>query len=255
MLGTVARAGSVLDLFCDETPEWGPSAVARELSIAKSQAHELLSSLAAIGLLRRSASGRYRLGWRALTLGRGALRTELPATGLRLVRALGASFEEPVQLVGIDRERLTLIAERRGKSAAAARIPDVLETQHIYCSAAGKCLLAGVTQDRWEALLGTQPLRSLATGAIIDRARLEDELEAIRVDRVAIDRGDAAAGLCSAAAPIEAAANEVVAAVAVWTTEERWSRIGQEIAKAVAGAGRRMSQSMRLAAEMAPVAV
>ena len=51
MLRTLGRATRVLDLFTVESPEWGATAVARELGIAKSQAHELLFSLADGGLL------------------------------------------------------------------------------------------------------------------------------------------------------------------------------------------------------------
>src|SRR3712207_8199484 len=85
MLRTVTRAGLVLDLFSVERPEWGATAVARELDIAKSQAHELLVSLSDIGLLERVRAGRYRLGWRIVALGSllfdatGPREAEVPA--------------------------------------------------------------------------------------------------------------------------------------------------------------------------------
>src|SRR4051794_17520095 len=69
MLGTVARAGEVLDLFTVEAPEWGPTAVAERVGVSKSQAHELLATLAGIGLLPRcETTGRYQLGWRVASL-------------------------------------------------------------------------------------------------------------------------------------------------------------------------------------------
>ena len=57
MLSTLGRAAKVLDLFTVDAPEWGATAVAHELQIAKSQAHELLVSLAVGGLLQRVGDG------------------------------------------------------------------------------------------------------------------------------------------------------------------------------------------------------
>ena len=62
MLGTLARAGAVLDLFTTEEPEWGVTATAQRLGIGKSLADDVLASLAGIGLLQRVGHGRYRLG-------------------------------------------------------------------------------------------------------------------------------------------------------------------------------------------------
>ena len=64
MLGTVSQASDVIALFTADHPEWGVSQVAGRMELAKSSAHALLSTLAEIGPVRRTASGRYRLGWR-----------------------------------------------------------------------------------------------------------------------------------------------------------------------------------------------
>jgi len=65
----------VLDLFTAEEPEWGATAAAERLGVAKSLAHDVLVSLTAIGLLQRVRHGRYRLGWRTLSLATVLLRT------------------------------------------------------------------------------------------------------------------------------------------------------------------------------------
>src|SRR4051812_50136167 len=91
MLRTVMRAGAVLDLFTDEEPEWGVTATAARLGIANSMAHDLLVSLASIGLLQRVGHGRYRLGWRTGSLASVLLRTsdlkaQAAPVGQRLAR-------------------------------------------------------------------------------------------------------------------------------------------------------------------------
>ena len=99
MLRTLSRATTVLDLFTVDAPEWGATAVSHELQIAKSQAHELLVSLAVGGLLQRVGAGRYRLGWRIVALNSVLVET---SDLLRLVapemRALVGRYGETVHL-------------------------------------------------------------------------------------------------------------------------------------------------------------
>jgi DNA-binding IclR family transcriptional regulator len=115
MLSTVFNAGRVLDLFTPVAREWGATAVAEELGVAKSQAHELLTSLAEVGLLRRAPGGRYRLGWRQLTLGRYALQ-EFPPNTSPLLKSLADRCACPVELVVPDRDRSAVAATHRGQA-------------------------------------------------------------------------------------------------------------------------------------------
>jgi hypothetical protein len=58
MLLTVKNIGRVLDLYDADHPERGPTEAASELGMGKSKTHLLMSSMAKIGLLRRTAGGR-----------------------------------------------------------------------------------------------------------------------------------------------------------------------------------------------------
>lgn len=179
MLGTVARAGEVLDLFSSEAPEWGATAVARRLDIAKSQAHELLVSLTGIGLLRRSEGGRYRLGWGAMALGNHLMRSEIGPLALRTMAELARSLSAEVSLDALERGRVVTLARRRSGSAAADRV----DPRSPVATTSGRLLLAGLTDE--EALAIN---RMAADGASVDArtdATLCAELAEIR------DRGAA----------------------------------------------------------------
>ena len=63
MLSTLEKAGRVLRLFTAENPEWGVSQVARELLVSKGSVHDALATLTQIGLVHRTVTGRYRLGF------------------------------------------------------------------------------------------------------------------------------------------------------------------------------------------------
>lgn len=113
MLGTLKRAGDVLDLFTAEEPEWGATATAQRLGIGKSLAHDVLASLAAIGLLQRVAHGRYRLGWRTISLASVLLRTSgLKMQSRQVVRELADRQGLAVSLAAWDRGRVIYIHRR-----------------------------------------------------------------------------------------------------------------------------------------------
>ena len=119
MLRTLGRATRVLELFTTDAPEWGATAVAHELRIAKSQAHELLFSLADGGLLQRVGAGRYRLGWRIVALNLVLIETsDLLRLAAPELRALEARFGETVHVAVWDR-RPVCIDARLGRLRTA----------------------------------------------------------------------------------------------------------------------------------------
>jgi IclR family transcriptional regulator, KDG regulon repressor len=243
MLGTVTRAGKALDLFTLERPTWGATGVSNELSIAKSQAHELLTSLSAIGLLRRVPGGQYRLGWRALALGRDVLRGQFPEAALKLTRSLAVRYREPVQLVALDRDQLTIVARHAPASATDVLLPETLDV-HLHCCAMARCLLADLPEARRVELIGAE-LEQHTPRTLTDVAAVLEELERVRVARVAIDLGEVHPRLRSVAAPVKDADGHTVAALGVWTTAERWELIGTELERATVGIARRVEAAIR----------
>jgi DNA-binding IclR family transcriptional regulator len=248
MLGTVTRAGRLLDLFTAERPEWGPTGAARELDIAKSQAYELLTSLCAIGLLRRSHSGQFRLGWRTLTLGRNVLRTQFPESAIKLLRNLAVAFGEPVQLMALDRNHLEVVASRHGDRGTDKLLPADGWDPYIARCAVGKCLLAGLSEVRVGEVLAAVSSCLPEQGSADQPEALVAELAVIRRERIAIDLGTVDPALRSVAVPVRDATGETLAAVGVWTRATRWSYTGEELTRGVIGVGRRIEAAVRAGA-------
>ena len=121
MPASVHKAALVLDLFSVERPDWGPTDVADELSIAKSTAHALLGELTSVGLTERLPCGRYRLGWRTL----GLAWTKLATSGYReaivpTARRLASHFGETVHITAWERGRVLYVASERPPGGVAA---------------------------------------------------------------------------------------------------------------------------------------
>lgn len=216
MLGSVSKAGRVLDLFTPEDPEWGVSEVAGALGIAKSSAHALLATLDDIGLVRRLVDGRYRLGWRILELNR-TLRHNTDFLGPHRVRLreIAGNLHGTVH-VGALHGREVIYLDK----VAGARGPVITESgiglaMPAHCTGLGKVLLAALDPVDADAVLALHGLPRRTAATITDAARLRDELERIRRSGYAYDLEESVPALCCVAAPIRDRRGDVEAAISL----------------------------------------
>jgi DNA-binding IclR family transcriptional regulator len=242
MLGTLARAGAVLDLFTTDEPEWGVTATAQRLGIGKSLAHDVLASLAGIGLLQRVGHGRYRLGWRTVTLASVLLRTsELKAHARPVVRDLAERQGLTVSLAAWDCGRIIYIDRRYSARHAngcgpAAGIPAPLDG-----SATAQVLLASRSHDEVKTLW--------CDGLVHTRHASVDELE-LDLERVRLhgwaqtDVGETQAG-GAVAAPVRDADGNVAAAISLDLVDP-FSNANVDLhARAVVAAASRITAAIR----------
>ncbi len=246
MLGTVNRAGRVLDLFSGECPEWGATAVAQELDIAKSQAHELLLSLADIGLLQRAGSGRYRLGWRVAALHSLFLETSpLGRSVAPVLRTLGARYGETLRLAMWGPGTAICVAARAGSHADAVSPGRVGARLPGHCTSAGKVLLASRSQHDISLALDGDGLTPMTARTIVTRERLRDELEDVHRRGFAVEDQEHVAATCGVAAPIRDAGGEVIAALGMSVPARRWQRSRHEYTQALVAAAALASKPVR----------
>jgi DNA-binding IclR family transcriptional regulator len=237
MLGTVDRAGRVLDLFSGECPEWGASAVARELRVAKSQAHELLVSLAAIGLLQRAESGRYRLGWRIPALGSVYRDTsDLPVGATRAMRVLAGRFGETLQLAVWGDGAAVCVATYESRHGVAVTPSPVGASLPGHCTGAGKVLLASRPADELRNVLERDELARMTPRTIVTGDELRRELATVRRRGYAYERGERSSGTWGVAAPIRSDRGDVVAAVGMAVPACRWAQGEREYTQAMLAA-------------------
>ena len=240
MLGTLARAGAVLDLFSLDEPEWGVTAVAQRLDIGKSLAHDVLNSLTSIGLLQRVGHGRYRLGWRTVSLATVLLRTsELKAHARPIVRDLVARQGVTVSLTAWDRMRIIYIDRvARGQPAGGAS-PMAGTAAPLDGRAAARVLLASRPADEIEMLWG-QGLVHTRHDSI---AALREDLEDVRAHGWALSDATQAPG--AVAAPVRDVDGDVAAAISVDLTGPLSSATAQAHARVVIRAASRISAAIR----------
>jgi DNA-binding IclR family transcriptional regulator len=242
MLGTVARAGAVLDLFTTEEPEWGVTATAQRLGIGKSLAHDVLASLAGIGLLQRVGHGRYRLGWRTVTLASVLLRTsELKVHARPVVRDLAERQGLTASLAAWDCGRIIYIDRRYSARHANGCGPVAGTAAPLDGSAAATVLLASRPRDEVKTLWGDGLVHTRHTS--VDE--LQIDLEVVRRHGWAHNEADENVRGSGVAAPVRDAEGNVAAAISLDLTDP-FSRAKFDLhARTVVAAASRITAAIR----------
>lgn len=197
----------------------GVTELAEELGRSKGSVHDHLATLEQLGYVAKD-DGEYRLGLRFLELGTGVRRREkLYRVGRDEVERLAASSGETASLV-VEEAGEAVFLYRAGDDADAtlrdgSRVP-------LYACAAGKAILA----NRPPAAV-RMALRGDVTGAtertLVDEDELRRELQTVRDQGLAFDRGELDAERRSVAAPIVDDDGRAAGAVAVSGPTDRMS--------------------------------
>ncbi len=248
MLGTLIRAGDVLELITLEEPEWGVTAAAQRLGIGKSLAHEALATLTEIGLLQRVGNGRYRLGWRNISLATVLLRTDgLSAHARPIIRELAQAHGVAASLFAWERGRIICVGryerghgrDDRGRAPAGGRPAG--STAPVDDSAPSRVLLAARSDievaDLWE------------TGRVLTRhatlADMSAELARVRRCGWAYDPPAGSPAALCVAAPVREDAGEAAAALTVVARSASPALDLYRTVKLAVGAAARITAAMR----------
>lgn len=246
MLGSVAKAGRVLDLFTADDPEWGVSEVAVALGIAKSSAHALLTTLDDIGLVRRQVDGRYRLGWRILELHR-TLRHGTDFLGPHRVRLrrIADTLHGTVHVGALQGREVIYLDKVTGARGPVIAESGIGLAMPAHCTGLGKVLLAALDPADADAVLTLHGLPRRTAATITGAARLRDELDRIRRLGFAHDLEESVPGLCCVAAPIRDHRGDVEAAISLTVPGTVLRDRAQQVRTAVRSAAEAVSRLRR----------
>ncbi len=245
MLNTVTRVGKVLNLFTPERPEWGVTEVSGALELPKSNAHEMLSSLAHIGLLGRTPSGRYRLGWRLLAMSRNLTETDgFQRQATRVVGSLATRVGEAAKVATWDGRYIVCVvsAGQPQGQTLPERGPGLRLPGHS--TALGKLLMAQLPSADIVHCVAEYGLPAHTERTVDTFERLQTQLDAARDESVAFDREESHVGVACVAAPVRDAEARVIAALSISMSAERLRRAEPQFARAVTVAAERLSQML-----------
>lgn len=212
---SIAKAGDGLTL----------AALSGTLAVPKSSLLLLLRPLVAAGYLTHR-DGVYRLGSSVFRLAAGILSTRsFPKLVRPYMEQLVADSEETVFLAVIDRELQRVVYVECLESPQLVRytVP-VGSSRPLYCSAAGRLLLAYESDDWRAKYLQTVKLVPLTPRTVTNKHVLGKELDKIRRTGIAVSTGEAVADAAGVAAPIVDARGVVVAALLIGAPTDRFQK-------------------------------
>jgi DNA-binding IclR family transcriptional regulator len=228
--------GEVFDLISHEKMSLSATEVARHIGISRSSAHDLLSSMAKVGLLRVAERTRYYLGERVVALRDVLVCTEdIQAATFPILERLRDWTGEAVQLVvGNSSGQLICVDQVDGCGPVQVSLPAAGSVIRPGPSAAGKVLAA--FQD---------PAGYTGGWTVGDSgASSRDEMARMRATGLALDHGACVEHVCCIAAPILTGKDGAVAALAVVVPEHRFVPNTTRLARCLLQASQQVSSRL-----------
>lgn len=245
MLQTIQKASEVLALYDREHTEWGVREIAEKLDVAKSSMHDLMASLAQFGFLKKTDEGRYRLGWRLVTLSEILLATtELRKEARPVMDDLAAHYQETIHLAVLDDTQAVYVDKLEGRQAVRVELTSLGARLYAHCSALGKVLLAYSPREEVKRIIRTAGLPRFTPNTITDAAELQQNLSKICKQGYAYDLEEILPDLCCVAAPIYNHTGQVIAAISMSIPAYRFRRSQTEFRGAVMRAAKAISERL-----------
>ncbi|GAA1661873.1 IclR family transcriptional regulator [Citricoccus zhacaiensis] len=195
------------------------------LQISASMAHRLLRTCAEAGYLDQELRhGPYTIGpaLRQITadVARGST---LPGLLGGVLRQVAEGMLETTSLAVLEGRNIRFILTEEGTHLVRIARP-VRTVTPAHATAAGRALLAGLTDDDLAARYQGAALETVQPGTIQDWAQLKAEIKKVRNRGWAIQVGEAQPGVAALAMPLRDGFGQTVAAVTVMVPYLRLSR-------------------------------
>ena len=190
--------------------------ISKDLKIDVSTAHRILKTMARRGFVEQDPETRkYHLGLSAQLLGSTSKRqTNLHRFGWPFLEALSRVVDETINMV--IRNQWDAVYITQVESRNTLRVANQVGNRApLYCTAAGKVLLAGMDEGLRKQYYKEVKLVPFTVHTIKNKDALEREIKKIQETNIAYDREEQALGEACVATPVFAHHGETVAAISV----------------------------------------
>lgn len=212
---SLQKCFTILGLFSRNRPEITAASLTQELDMNAATAHRLLASLEDVGALTTVGRGRYRLGYYLAELGRLAQETNpLIETVQQVIDDLSRELNESVAVGTLRRDGIVCIASAESDRPISVntKLGRLLEP---HATAQGKLWLAYLSEDERAAYLTGRQLHRFSPRTQTDLDALRRELDDIRRQGYARNRGEREEEIGAVAVPIFGANGKMILSIAV----------------------------------------
>jgi IclR family KDG regulon transcriptional repressor len=213
---SVERALEILRIMQVNCKDMGITELSRELNLSKSTVHRLITTLEAYGFVRQIvSSGKYRLGWGLFEIGNEvSKRYDLTLVSKPFLQKLSSEVDETVILAILDRIDTIYLDKAETNQAMRMEI-QIGRRLPAYCTALGKVLLAGLSEDKIKEIYRGVDFIKYTGNTISTLENLLVEIESVRSKQYAIDDEEYSLGFRCIAAPIHDAKGNIVAGISL----------------------------------------
>ena len=207
---------SVLELLLQQGSAMNMTEISKKLDLYPSTTHRILDTLKHWGYVEQEPNNQeYQLGLKALELGMAKLhQMDLVREATPCLKELVNQCNETVHL-GVLEEGEVLYLAKEESSQTIRMISYVGKRAPLHCTSLGKVLLAYLSAEERKKILGEKVLPRLTEKTITDKRELEKELNKVKKQGFALDRGENEKDVRCIAAPIRNYQGEVIAAVSI----------------------------------------
>ena len=210
---TLSKGLSVIEALAAEPKGIGVSELSRNLELTKSNTFRLLQTLIVNGYVRQDQNKQYFATMKSWKIGQMIMeKLDLPRLSISQMQYLSSITGEAVYLSVLDGLSALYIEKIESTKGVRTYTPKGGNAP-IHCVATGKALLAfnyELLRDKLIDNLGMYTDKTITTIEALD-----EEVENIRNQGVAIDRGEYRAEVLSIAAPVFSANKEAIASIGI----------------------------------------
>jgi len=215
-------------------PEFGITQVASALDLNKTTVHRLLNAMENFELIEKNPDNeRYRLGLKLYDLGTKAVESRtLRSEAHRFLVEMARRSNESVSLAVPDRGGVVCL-DRVDSSQTVISVRTAVGARFkAHCTAVGKAVLAYLSEEEVDAILGVNGLTRFTPLTIARVSDLKKDLIQIRERGYALDKQELERGLNGVAAPILTRDGRLLAAVGIAGPTLRFR--GKELSRQIA---------------------
>ncbi len=207
---------TVLDTLLNNKAPMSMTEISEKLDFYPSTIHRILDTLKYGGYVEQDpATQKYQLGLKLLELGMAKLQQiDLVREATPYLKELAKNCNETVHL-GISEGTHVLYLAKEESSQTIRMISYVGKRAPLHCTGLGKVLLAYMPLKKRNEMLERMQLIKPTENTITEKDKLEEELERIKKEGFALDRGENEKDVRCIASPIKNYQGRVVAAVSI----------------------------------------
>lgn len=211
---TLQKAFRLLEVLGEAQPA-RPSELVKQLNLSRSNIHRLLATLEEMGYVEKVPGAKYRLSFKIFILGNTVIdRNRLSEIARPYLAHLAKISSENVNL-GIMHEQKVLYIDKIESPHYLKLDQPIGKTDSLHCTALGKALLSGLTDDELEVFWGNNKLVPYTKKTFTDPEMLTREIREVRKQGYAVDLEELSEGIHCIAAPLFDHTNKVTAAISI----------------------------------------